>query len=176
MYSNFAWTLLAIARSPLRSSRSATVNEGVLIDFAMLMISFSLGTPSVTFFADTPAKWNVLRVICVAGSPMDCAATVPMPSPGGAIANLNLDSTSPMTQLNAAGDNLNSRITRFADRVDRTSAKNKIVEFLCASKDNASRPGTTTSPSSNDRTDSITFTACNSSRSRPGAETSFTSP
>ena len=37
-----------------------------------------------------------------------------MPSPGGASAILKRDSTSPMTQLNAAGESLNSRITRFA--------------------------------------------------------------
>jgi hypothetical protein len=54
--------------------------------FAMLMISVSRGTPSVTFLADTPAKWNVLSVICVVGSPIDCAATVPIISPGNAIA------------------------------------------------------------------------------------------
>jgi hypothetical protein len=44
---------------------------GVLIFLATLMISLSLGTPSVTFLADTPAKWKVFRVIYVAGSPMD---------------------------------------------------------------------------------------------------------
>ena len=107
---------------------------------------------------------------------MDCAATVPMPSPGGASAILKRDSTSPMTQLNAAGESLNSRITRFALSVERTSAKNRIVELRCASSDNASCPGTTTSPFSNERTDSMTFTAWSSSRSRPGAETSFTKP
>ena len=176
MYSSFACTLFAMARSPARSARSATVSDGVLICLAMLMISFRRGTPSVTFFAETPAKWNVFRVICVAGSPMDCAATVPMPSPGGASAILKRDSTSPMTQLNAAGESLNSRITRFALSVERTSAKNRIVELRCASSDNASCPGTTTSPFSNERTDSMTFTAWSSSRSRPGAETSFTKP
>ena len=51
---------------------------------AMLMISVRRGTPSVTFLADTPAKWKVLSVICVVGSPMDCAATVPTTSPGAA--------------------------------------------------------------------------------------------
>ena len=70
------------------------------------MSSLRRGTPSVTFLAETPAKWKVFKVICVAGSPMDCAATVPMPSPGGASATLKRDSTSPMTQLNAAGDEL----------------------------------------------------------------------
>ena len=131
----------------------------------------------MTFFAETPAKWKVLSVICVAGSPMLCAATVPMPSPGGASAILNRDSTSPMTQLNAAGLSLNSFITRLALSVDRTSAKNRMVEFLCASRLSASEPGTTTRELSNERTDSITFTAWSSSRDEPTpAETSFTSP
>ena len=31
----------------------------------------SLGIPSVTFISPRPAKWNVLSVICVDGSPMD---------------------------------------------------------------------------------------------------------
>jgi len=44
---------------------------GVLISFAALMISFIRGTPSVTFMEATPAKWNVFKVICVPGSPMD---------------------------------------------------------------------------------------------------------
>ena len=38
----------------------------------------SRGTPRVTFLLDTPAKWNVFRVICVAGSPQDCAAIDPI--------------------------------------------------------------------------------------------------
>ena len=62
------------------------MREGVLMFLAMLMISVSRGTPSVTFLADTPAKWKVLRVICVVGSPIDCAATVPIISPGYAVA------------------------------------------------------------------------------------------
>jgi len=37
--------------------------EGVLIDFETFIISFILGTPKVTFFAETPAKWNVFNVI-----------------------------------------------------------------------------------------------------------------
>ena len=66
------------------------MREGVLMFFAMLMISVSRGTPSVTFFADTPAKWKVFSVICVVGSPMDCAATVPIISPGKAVACMAL--------------------------------------------------------------------------------------
>jgi hypothetical protein len=53
---------------------------------ATLMISFIRGTPSVTFLDEIPALWKVLRVICVAGSPIDYAAMGPTISPGFAIA------------------------------------------------------------------------------------------
>ena len=43
-------------RSRATSGSRYTDSDGVLIFFAMLIISVSLGTPSVTFFADTPAK------------------------------------------------------------------------------------------------------------------------
>jgi len=46
-----------------------TDNEGVLMFLAKLMISVSRGTPSVTFLADTPAKWKVFSVICEGGHP-----------------------------------------------------------------------------------------------------------
>ena len=39
--------------------------------------SMILGKPSVTFFSAIPAVWNVLNVICVPGSPIDCAVTMP---------------------------------------------------------------------------------------------------
>ena len=45
--------------------------------------SVKRGIPLVTLdLADTPAKWKVLRVICVAGSPILCAAKAPTISPG----------------------------------------------------------------------------------------------
>lgn len=40
---------------------------------AALMISLMRGTPRVMFMEATPAKWKVLSVIWVPGSPMDCA-------------------------------------------------------------------------------------------------------
>ena len=43
--------------------------SGVEMFLAALMISLMRGTPSVTFMLATPAKWNVLSVICVPGSP-----------------------------------------------------------------------------------------------------------
>ena len=49
--------------------------------FAAFMISFMRGTPSVTFMDATPAKWKVLSVIWVPGSPMDCAPTAPTVEP-----------------------------------------------------------------------------------------------
>ncbi len=74
----------------MHSRDRKTESEGVLMFLARLMISVSRGTPRVTFFADTPAKWKVLRVIWVVGSPMDWAATVPMASPEWDRAWLNL--------------------------------------------------------------------------------------
>ena len=55
---------------------------GVEIFFDAFMISLMRGTPSVTFMLATPAKWNVLSVICVAGSPRECAATAPTAGAG----------------------------------------------------------------------------------------------
>ena len=48
---------------------------------AALMISFMRGTPRVTFIDATPAKWKVFKVICVPGSPIDCAPTAPTVDP-----------------------------------------------------------------------------------------------
>ena len=59
--------------------------DGVLIFLEALMSSSNLGTPSVTFLALFPALWNVFKVICVVGSPTDCAAMVPTISPGATI-------------------------------------------------------------------------------------------
>jgi len=43
---------------------------GVEIAVDAFMISLILGTPNVMFMDATPAKWNVLSVICVPGSPI----------------------------------------------------------------------------------------------------------
>lgn len=51
---------------------------------AVMMISLSLGIPSVTLAPPWPARWNVLSVICVDGSPTDWAAIEPTVSPGAA--------------------------------------------------------------------------------------------
>ena len=48
----------------------------------VIKISFRRGIPRVMFAPPCPAKWNVLRVICVEGSPIDYAAIVPTFSPG----------------------------------------------------------------------------------------------
>lgn len=42
------------------------------------------GIPSVTLASPRPAMWKVLSVICVEGSPTDCAASTPTASPGAA--------------------------------------------------------------------------------------------
>mmetsp|Transcript_57863 Transcript_57863/g.162289 ORF Transcript_57863/g.162289 Transcript_57863/m.162289 type:complete len:252 (-) Transcript_57863:250-1005(-) len=70
------------ALTSLCSSTSAHLMIGVEMDLEALMISLILGTPKVTFMLATPAKWNVFKVICVAGSAIDCAATAPTASPG----------------------------------------------------------------------------------------------
>lgn len=92
--------------------------DGVLIVFATLMTSLSLGTPNVTFLEATPAKWKVLRVICVAGSPMLCAPMLPAISPGCARLRSNRDWIAPSSQ---SKDSLVSRsrwITCLAERTD----------------------------------------------------------
>lgn len=79
---------------------------GVLMFLATLIISLRRGTPSVTFFDDTPAKWKVFNVIYVAGSPNDYAAIGPIISPGLAMAESNLVFISPMTQSKASLESL----------------------------------------------------------------------
>ena len=49
---------------------------------ATMMISRMRGMPRVTFAAPCPAKWKVLSVIWVDGSPTDWAASKPTASPG----------------------------------------------------------------------------------------------
>lgn len=65
------------------------LREGVLSVLATFMTSLSLGTPSVTFLEEIPALWKVLSVICVAGSPILLAATLPTISPGLTMAASN---------------------------------------------------------------------------------------
>ena len=60
------------------SSRTGIVICGVLIaEDAVMMISLNLGIPNVTLPAPCPAKWKVLSVICVTGSPRDWDAMQP---------------------------------------------------------------------------------------------------
>ena len=84
---------------------------GALIFFATLIISFILGTPSVTFFDETPAKWKVLSVIYVAGSPMLCAAIDPTTSPALTKLDWNRDLISPSNQSNEAVFSLSCNIS-----------------------------------------------------------------
>ena len=79
VFSNRALTIRAEA-SLLRVT-SLQLMIGVLMTLAALMISLIRGTPSVTFMDATPAKWKVLSVICVPGSPIDCAPTAPTVEP-----------------------------------------------------------------------------------------------
>ena len=73
---------MAFSASLAQEPSKKTVSEGAFGFFEILMISFSLGTPRVTFLEDTPAKWKVFSVIWVAGSPIDWAAIAPTISPG----------------------------------------------------------------------------------------------
>src|ERR1700742_53507 len=57
----------------------------IMFELAVMMISRKRGIPSVTFLAEWPAKWKVFSVICVEGSPTDCAATTPTASPASTI-------------------------------------------------------------------------------------------
>jgi hypothetical protein len=79
VFSNRALTIRAEA-SLLRVT-SLQLMIGVLMTLAALIISLIRGTPSVTFMDATPAKWKVLSVICVPGSPIDCAPTAPTVEP-----------------------------------------------------------------------------------------------
>jgi hypothetical protein len=69
------------AEGSLSHVTSLQLMMGVLISLAALIISLIRGTPKVTFMDATPAKWKVLRVICVPGSPMDWAPTAPTVEP-----------------------------------------------------------------------------------------------
>ena len=76
----------ALSLEYLFCSVKAIVNEGILMLLEIWSNSLRRGTPRVTLdFSDTPAKWKVLRVICVAGSPILCAAIGPTISPGWTI-------------------------------------------------------------------------------------------
>jgi len=78
-----------------------------------LMISLNLGTPSVTFFAEIPAKWKVFRVIYVAGSPKLYAAIAPTISPGETTDCSNFDFISARSHSRAGAVNFSFRITFF---------------------------------------------------------------
>ena len=69
------------AEASLSFVTSLQLIMGVLIALAAFMISFMRGTPRVTFIDATPAKWKVLSVIWVPGSPIDCAPTAPTVEP-----------------------------------------------------------------------------------------------
>ncbi|KAH3669375.1 hypothetical protein OGAPHI_001496 [Ogataea philodendri] len=73
------------ARSSSSFTRTALM-IGVEIVLEALMISLIRGTPRVTFIDATPAKWNVLSVIWVPGSPIECAPIAPTAVPGSTLA------------------------------------------------------------------------------------------
>ena len=67
-----------------RDVRGSVICGVLMWSDAVMMISRSRGMPRVTLPAPWPARWNVLSVICVDGSPTDCAAKAPTASPGAA--------------------------------------------------------------------------------------------
>ena len=93
--------------------------------------------------AETPAKWNVLSVICVAGSRMLCAAMVPIISPGWAMECVNRCRTSPISQSNASVVSRCFSVHRLLLSTLRKLACRSSVAFFCASTLSASEPGTT---------------------------------
>ena len=132
------------------------VSEGVLGFLDTLIISFKRGTPRVTFFAETPAKWKVFSVICVAGSPILCAPSAPTISPGWACAVRNLFFTSPRIQSNACSESRNSLAIRAVQSVERSRTQKRRLELYCAVRDKWSSPFTTISCFTNFLTSSIT--------------------
>ena len=70
---------LILRNSGFKNTVSA-IALGLCVTFSS---SSKRGTPRVMLlFAATPAKWKVLSVICVDGSPILCAAMIPTNSPG----------------------------------------------------------------------------------------------
>mmetsp|Transcript_24752 Transcript_24752/g.86165 ORF Transcript_24752/g.86165 Transcript_24752/m.86165 type:complete len:429 (-) Transcript_24752:2948-4234(-) len=81
-----SWRARRTATSRPMPARSGMVIAGVLMCCdAVITISRRRGIPSVTLTPPEPARWNVLSVICVDGSPTDCAASAPTGSPGATI-------------------------------------------------------------------------------------------
>ena len=98
-FSNFSVTVISSSiserRTPFSCFASLSASSSVVVEsivkvifgvlifrLATMMISRRRGTPSVTLPAPKPAKWKVLRVIWVDGSPIDWAANTPTASPG----------------------------------------------------------------------------------------------
>mmetsp|Transcript_17432 Transcript_17432/g.59214 ORF Transcript_17432/g.59214 Transcript_17432/m.59214 type:complete len:242 (-) Transcript_17432:24-749(-) len=145
VYSSLVASSYAASSSLMRSSVRNAVTMGVLTVRAMLRISLRRGTPSVTFLALIPAWWKVLSVICVAGSPTDCAASTPHISPGCTMERWNSVATCSHTQCSASSVRRCLSTTARLDSFCRTRAWNSSVAFCCASRERGSSPGTTTS-------------------------------
>ena len=83
------FSILPFATRAAISSSSFTNTAliiGVEIVLEALIISLIRGTPKVTFIEATPAKWKVFKVICVPGSPIDCAPIAPTAVPASTLA------------------------------------------------------------------------------------------
>mmetsp|Transcript_69402 Transcript_69402/g.196753 ORF Transcript_69402/g.196753 Transcript_69402/m.196753 type:complete len:307 (+) Transcript_69402:946-1866(+) len=122
------------ALSSLYSSCSTHVMMGVDTFLVAFRISLIRGTPRVTFMLATPAKWNVFSVICVAGSPIDCAATTPTASPGISMAWMYLlvQRSTKMSSCARVGQQPVSA---------RASASAAVAAFFAAAADAGVSPG-----------------------------------
>mmetsp|Transcript_10070 Transcript_10070/g.31759 ORF Transcript_10070/g.31759 Transcript_10070/m.31759 type:complete len:372 (+) Transcript_10070:1070-2185(+) len=156
MYCRSEMTRFTADWSTATSSRRCTTSDGALTVLATLMISRSRGTPRVTFLLLTPAKWNVLSVICVTHSPMLCAATMPHISPACARDSWNRVRTSPSSHSKASCDSRYRRSTCLLASVLRSMIENSSVASCCASTLMGSAPGTTSSSACSRRTPSTT--------------------
>ena len=147
------WMRCAASLLSRRSLRRRSVMVGVLMLDTTLMISSRRGTPSVTFFADTPAKWNVFSVICVAGSPIDWPATMPHTSPGFTCALRKRFSISAINQSNAFTVRRCSFISGLVASMERAKIEKRSFALSCDS-------GMPTCLLTTHRRSSSAFTSC----------------
>ena len=67
--------------SPRRTTPDTSASSDAAFGVRASNSSTTRGRPCVMSSPATPPVWNVRMVSCVPGSPIDCAATMPMASP-----------------------------------------------------------------------------------------------
>ena len=103
------------------------VRTGVLTFDDALMSSSNLGRPSVTFLALFPALWKVLSVICVVGSPTDCAAMVPTISPAATMLACHFFKRRLQMSVNTGAEQGKSFLAKMAKIYACTSGTCKVA-------------------------------------------------